>query len=99
MTEAERKDALVEFAEREKFCPFTVEELIRWAILTTLEYFHGNRTHTAKHLGLSIRAVRNHIAKYREQGFFIPDSDYAREHRPTHRCAECRRRFDSEVAA
>lgn len=70
----ERQEALRPFIVRQKICPFTAEELIRWAILTTLMAFGGNRTHTAAQLGLSIRTIRNHIRRYRDQGFYVPVS-------------------------
>ncbi len=43
----------------------TVEEVERNLILSTLERMNGNRTHTAKALGLSVRTIRNRLREYR----------------------------------
>ena len=36
----------------------------RLVIEDALNYFHQNRTHTAKALGISLRTIRNKIASY-----------------------------------
>lgn len=77
LTPDERAETVRPFVMRQKVCPFTADELMRWAILTTLLAFNGNRTWTAKHLKLSIRTLRIHIAKYREAGFYIPGHTHA----------------------
>jgi two-component system response regulator HydG len=43
----------------------TLGELKRDVILSTLERLSGNRTHTARALGLSDRTIRNHLRRYR----------------------------------
>jgi two-component system response regulator FlrC len=43
----------------------TIMELERDVILTTLARLNGNRTHTAKALGITVRTVRNRLRKYR----------------------------------
>jgi two-component system response regulator FlrC len=43
----------------------TMTELQRDVILSTLARLNGNRTHTAKALGVTVRTIRNHIRKYR----------------------------------
>jgi DNA-binding NtrC family response regulator len=43
----------------------TMNELQRDAILSTLQRLGGNRTHTAKALGVTVRTIRNHLRKYR----------------------------------
>ena len=40
----------------------------RNVILEALKYHDGNRTHTAKALGISIRTLRNKLAEYRVMG-------------------------------
>jgi len=35
-------------------------------ILRTLEQHHGNRTHAARTLGISIRTLRNKLREYRQ---------------------------------
>lgn len=46
----------------------TLDELERNVILEALKHFSGNRTHTAKSLGISIRTLRNKLAEYRLMG-------------------------------
>jgi len=43
----------------------TLGEIKRDVILSTLERLSGNRTHTARALGLSSRTIRNHLRRYR----------------------------------
>jgi DNA-binding NtrC family response regulator len=45
----------------------TVADVERDLILSTLERLNGNRTHTAKALGITVRTVRNRLRKYRMQ--------------------------------
>jgi DNA-binding NtrC family response regulator len=71
----ELEEGLRPFLIRQRFCPFTMDELSRWAILNTLWAFGGNRTWTAKHLGLSIRTVRNQLSRYRVLGYYVPTGD------------------------
>ena len=46
----------------------TLNEIERNVILEALKYHEGNRTHTAKALGISIRTLRNKLAEYRVMG-------------------------------
>ena len=43
----------------------TIMELERDVLLATLARMNGNRTHTAKALGITVRTVRNRLRKYR----------------------------------
>jgi DNA-binding NtrC family response regulator len=49
----------------------TIAELERQAILHALKRNSGNRTHTAKMLGISLRTLRNKLAQYRAAGIDI----------------------------
>jgi two-component system response regulator FlrC len=44
----------------------TIWEMERDLILKTLGHHHGNRTHAARTLGISIRTLRNKLREYRE---------------------------------
>ncbi len=46
----------------------TLNDIERNVILDALKYHKGNRTHTAKALGISIRTLRNKLAEYRLMG-------------------------------
>jgi len=46
----------------------TLDEIERSVILEALKHHDGNRTHTAKALGISIRTLRNKLAEYRVMG-------------------------------
>jgi two-component system response regulator FlrC len=46
----------------------TLDEIERNVILEALKHFGGNRTHTAKALGISIRTLRNKLAEFRVMG-------------------------------
>ena len=45
----------------------TMTEVQRDVILGTLARLNGNRTHTAKALGVTVRTIRNHLRKYRAE--------------------------------
>jgi DNA-binding NtrC family response regulator len=45
----------------------------RELILQTLRRHRGNRTHTAKVLGISVRSLRDRIRTYRHQGESVPE--------------------------
>jgi two-component system response regulator FlrC len=49
----------------------TLDDIERGVILTALKYHLGNRTHTARSLGISIRTLRNKIADYRRLGISV----------------------------
>jgi DNA-binding NtrC family response regulator len=59
------EDAPTSVAEPVKTGGRTIMELERDVILSTLERLNGNRTHTAKALGITVRTVRNRLRKYR----------------------------------
>ncbi|MEH2587914.1 helix-turn-helix domain-containing protein [Bradyrhizobium sp. AZCC 1721] len=50
----------------------TVEAIERELVLQTLARCHGNRTHAARVLGLSVRTMRNKIRQYASDGVDIP---------------------------
>ena len=50
--------------------PISVVE--RELILETLAHTHGNRTVSARLLGVSVRSLRNKISEYSAEGFSIP---------------------------
>ncbi|WOH49520.1 helix-turn-helix domain-containing protein [Bradyrhizobium sp. sBnM-33] len=50
----------------------TVEAIERELVLQTLARCHGNRTHAARVLGLSVRTMRNKIRQYATDGADIP---------------------------
>ncbi|MEH2540442.1 DNA-binding NtrC family response regulator [Bradyrhizobium sp. AZCC 1577] len=50
----------------------TVEAIERELVLQTLASCHGNRTHAARLLGLSVRTMRNKIRQYGTDGADIP---------------------------
>jgi len=49
----------------------TLDDIERTVILEALEYHNGNRTHTARALGISIRTLRNKIADYKRLGIRV----------------------------
>lgn len=49
----------------------TIKELERESILGALAAHQGNRTHTAKALGMSLRTLRHKLKQYREEGLMI----------------------------
>ena len=51
----------------------SIAELEREVILTTLARLNGNRTHTAKALGITVRTVRNRLRKYRTAAAATPE--------------------------
>ena len=50
----------------------TVEEVERALVVQTLARCDGNRTHAARVLGLSVRALRNKIRVYTAEGIEVP---------------------------
>lgn len=48
----------------------TLDDIERAVILQALQFHSGNRTHTAKALGISIRTLRKKLAEYRKHGIF-----------------------------
>jgi len=49
----------------------TLDDIERNVILEALTYHQGNRTHTARALGISIRTLRNKLADYRRLGISV----------------------------
>ncbi|MCM0605695.1 MAG: sigma-54-dependent Fis family transcriptional regulator [Xanthomonadaceae bacterium] len=49
----------------------TLDKIEKSVILDALKYHNGNRTHTAKALGISIRTLRNKLADYRRDGLKV----------------------------
>ena len=56
----------------------TVEEIERELILYTLKHYDGNRLHSARVLGISIRGLRNKINQYAALGFVVPESQQSK---------------------
>jgi two-component system, response regulator FlrC len=53
--------------------PLALADLERMAILEALRRVHGNRTHAARLLGISLRTLRNKIRSLRLSGVLTPD--------------------------
>lgn len=49
----------------------TLEQIERAVILKSLAFHNGNRTHTARELGISIRTLRNKLNEYRKAGISV----------------------------
>ncbi|HUP58561.1 MAG TPA: sigma-54 dependent transcriptional regulator, partial [Bdellovibrionota bacterium] len=49
----------------------TLDDIEKSVILEALKYHQGNRTHTARALGISIRTLRNKLADYRRDGLVV----------------------------
>lgn len=49
----------------------TLEQIERAVILKSLAFHNGNRTHTARELGISIRTLRNKLNEYRRAGIEV----------------------------
>ncbi len=49
----------------------TLDDIEREVILKALNYHQGNRTHTARALGISIRTLRNKLSDYRHLGISV----------------------------
>jgi DNA-binding NtrC family response regulator len=53
----------------------TVSDVERQHILDTLRRCHGNRTRTAKLLGISLRGLRLKLREYGQEGFAVADPE------------------------
>jgi two-component system response regulator FlrC len=64
----------------------TLLEVERRLILKTLEHCHGNRTHTARLLGISLRSLRNKLRDYAAAGMPVPAarSSHSNSHPSSH---------------
>lgn len=62
---------LMESAEKPWIPGRTLDDIERRVILEALTYHKGNRTHTARALGISIRTLRNKLADYRRIGIHV----------------------------
>lgn len=54
----------------------TLEGIKKKCVIDALNYFMGNKTKTAKALGISIRTLRNYIHQYRLYSFFHKTTKY-----------------------
>ena len=52
----------------------TIKLVETYFILKTLEYHNGNRTHTSKTLGISLRTLRNKLNEFASAGLCVPMS-------------------------
>lgn len=50
----------------------TLEQIEREAILAALRHFRGNRTATARALGISARTLTTRIKDYKDCGYDVP---------------------------
>lgn len=50
-----------------------IDDVIRWAAMSCLEYHGWNRVHTARALGISLRTMRLWIKKWRADGYDVED--------------------------
>ena len=57
----------------EQLVGHTLARVERELILQTLRCLHGNRTHAAERLGISVRSLRDRLRNYRGQGECVPD--------------------------
>jgi transcriptional regulator with PAS, ATPase and Fis domain len=65
-------DSSVEGVDGKSWLPGkTLDDIERSVIIEALTYHQGNRTHTAKALGISIRTLRNKLADYRRLGIHL----------------------------
>ena len=52
----------------------SLEDVEREAVLAALRFYHGNRTHTSSALKIAVRTLQTKIARYKEQGYQVPDA-------------------------
>ena len=61
-----------ELSDRASWKPgTTLDDIEKCVIIEALQYHQGNRTHTARALGISIRTLRNKLADYRRVGIHL----------------------------
>jgi hypothetical protein len=84
---------------------YPLEAVERELILQTLSCYHGNRTHAANVLGISVRSLRDRIRIYRTHGETVPEPRSFGSGRPFQLSAtgsfpcrqeDCRAHFDTE---
>ena len=63
----------IDRARIEQLVGHTLARVERELILQTLRCLHGNRTHAAERLGISVRSLRDRLRNYRGQGECVPD--------------------------
>ena len=69
---AELSESMGKSVEKAQWKPgTTLDDIERNVILEALNYHQGNRTHTARSLGISIRTLRNKLADYRRIGINV----------------------------
>ena len=56
-----------------------ISDIERELILATLAVTHGNRTVSARLLGVSVRTLRNKIAEYSSEGLAVPRHEHGKE--------------------
>jgi DNA-binding NtrC family response regulator len=56
-----------------------ISDIERELILATLALTHGNRTVSARLLGVSVRTLRNKIAGYSSEGLAVPRHEHRHE--------------------
>lgn len=62
----------IELADSSGWTPGrTLNDIEKNVIIDALNYHQGNRTHTARALGISIRTLRNKIADYKKLGIYL----------------------------
>lgn len=64
----------------------TVSDVERELILCVINRTNGNRSHTAREVGLSVNTVKYKIARYKHKGFKVPAPG---ERNDEHRCIFC----------
>lgn len=64
-------ERMTETAEKNWIPGRTLDDIEKNVILEALKYHNGNRTHTAKALGISIRTLRNKISDYKRLGIVV----------------------------
>lgn len=65
------QNALIGIAVSPARSTLSLAEVERTHILDTLTYCHGNRTQTAKFLGISLRGLRIKLYNYNHSGYVV----------------------------
>jgi two-component system response regulator FlrC len=72
---------LMAFDSAHSLVGHTIEEVECELVICTLRYYSGNRTRSARVLGISVRTLRNRINEYAGKGIAVPEPSSAREDR------------------